>query len=345
MNAGLGRTSLLAAVTLGASLMAPEFAARAANKTVPYVEPPPPTPPSPATPRPQGRLVPSEGALFGIHTTPDSGSAKGPGDMGITALEAKLGRKFDIDNHYYGWTTKLPGWREQWDIAEGRIPLISWMGGDTIEITQGKHDALIGQRADGIKALGAPVFLRWFWEMDGYRSSKSDVAHSPSDYIAAWRHMRAVFDDHGAANAVWVWCPVSLGFYRKTAQPFYPGDNAVDWVCADGYNWAPARWGTRYEPFQEIFQAFYDFGVEHHKPLMIGETGVQENNPGDKAKWLAAAHASVTAHFPDIEAFLYFDVVNGDAHNTDWRLASSTSGFSAYREIALDPYFNQPHQN
>jgi hypothetical protein len=149
-------------------------------------------------------------------------------------------------------------------------------------------------------------------------------------------------------NAVWVWCPVSLDFYPpprglNPAQPFYPGDDAVDWICADGYNWAPNKPGTRYESFQELFQAFYDFGVAHNKPLMVGETGVQELQPGDKAKWLAAAHVSVMQHYPSIEAFLYFDTVNANGQGYVWDLHSSPSAFQAYKDMANDPYFNQPH--
>jgi hypothetical protein len=308
-----------------------------------YLEPPPPTPPDPPTPRPQGKLVPAQGALFGLHTTPDSANAKQASDMGISGMETELGRKLDIDNHYYTWLQNFPTWRDQWDITEGRIPMISWMGGDTIQTYNGKFDTMIAQRADAIKALGAPVFLRWFWEADGDRASKAQPAHSPPDYIKAWRHIHSIFDAHGVTNAVWVWCPVSLNFYRGTAQPFYPGDDVVDWICADGYNWAPHKAGTRYESFQELFQAFYDFGVGHNKPLMVGETGVQELQSGDKAKWLAAAHISVMRHYPNIEAFLYFDTVNANGQGYVWDLHSSPSAFQAYKDMANDPYFNQPH--
>jgi len=36
---------------------------------------------------------------------------------------------------------------------------------------------------------------------------------------------------------------------------------------------------------------------------MVGETGVQENNPGDKVKWIDALHESVKRHDPNVEAF------------------------------------------
>src|SRR5262245_54952297 len=107
------RTVLVVLTALGGTLAAspPNPPAQAAgSQTGAHVEPPPPTPPNPAPPRPQGKLVPAAGALFGIHTTPDAASAKAAADMGITAMEADFGRTFDIDNHYYVWDQKLPTW-------------------------------------------------------------------------------------------------------------------------------------------------------------------------------------------------------------------------------------------
>ena len=359
----------LAALALASSFgTAAPMAARAAS-TVPYVDPPAPTPPDPMPVRPTGRLVPSQGALFGIHTIPDSPTAKTAADMGITKREADTGRTLDIDNHYYpnfdaaaplsGAKPTLPGWREQWDIQNGRIPLISWGGDDVIEIVNGKFDAAIDAAANRLQALGAPFFLRWFWEPDGTRASKASLSHSPADYIKAWRYIHDRFAKDGNTNAVWVWCPVSLDFYPPSgqtstdpnlapnhainpvgAQPYYPGDDVVDWMCADGYNWAPNKPGTRYESFQELFQAFYDWSLPHNKPLMVGETGVQENNPGDKAKWINAMHVSLTQHYPNIVAWLYFDTQNANGLNNEWWLESSPEAYQAWKDMAADPYFD-----
>src|SRR5207248_4158986 len=144
--AGLAVVSSLSALPSPAALAA-------TSHTVPYVDPPAPTAPDPVPVRPAGRLVPSEGALFGIHTVPDSPTAKTAADMGITKREADAGRTLDIDNHYYpnfdsaaplsGAKPTLPGWREQWDIQNGRIPLISWGGDDVIQTVNGKFDAAI----------------------------------------------------------------------------------------------------------------------------------------------------------------------------------------------------------
>jgi hypothetical protein len=365
------RPLLLAALAVVASLAGavPPSRAATSTKTVPYVNPPAPTPPNPAPPRPTGRLVPAQGSLFGIHTIPDPATAKSPADMGIVKRETDAGRTLDIDNHYYasfdaalpsgGGKPIMPGWREQWDIANGRIPMVSWGGADVDLIVNGKYDAAIDAAAQRFQALGAPFFLRWFWEPDGTRPSKADLSKTPEKYIAAWRYIHDRFAKAGNTNAVWVWCPVSLDFYPPSgqtstdptlapnhainplgAQPYYPGDDVVDWMCADGYNWAPNKPGTRYEPFQELFQAFYNWSVPHNKPLMVGETGVQENNPGDKANWIKAMHVSLTQHYPNIVAWLYFDTQNANGLNNEWWLESDAGAYQAWKDMAADPYFN-----
>ena len=120
--------ALLAAMTLGA-LTGPTFesssAPAVAGRTVPYTPPPAPTPPDPMPDRPAGLLAPAQGALFGMHTIPDQ-AAKDPSGMGIIKREQQLGRTLDIDNHYYDCNGPVPTFRERWDIAQGRIPLVSW---------------------------------------------------------------------------------------------------------------------------------------------------------------------------------------------------------------------------
>ena len=349
LTAGVLTVSLLAGLT---SLPA------TAGRTVPYTPPPPPTAPDPMPVLPTGPLVPAQGALFGMHTTPDQ-SAQDPSGMGITQREQQLGRTMDVDNHYYGCIVPVPTFRETWDIQQGRIPLVSWgRQCDKAQVASGALDAQLGKIADAFKALGAPFFLRWSWEGDGNQNQAT--SHDPKTYIAGWQHLHDLFVAHGVTNAIWVWCPVSLDFYPPSgqtstdptlapdhaingvgAQPYYPGDAYVDWMCADGYAWGPGlASATRQEPFQELFQAFYNWAAPHNKPMMVGETGAMENNPGDKANWFTAMYQSVKQHFPLIRAFLYFDVVGATNANYDWRIDTTPEAFAAFKAMANDPYFN-----
>ena len=289
---------------------------------------------APAAPAPAG----PPGALFGAYV---QGGGNGV-DQQMAAVESRerdLGRRLAIDHHFYPWDKEFPTAREEADLQAGRVPMISWNGTLNLGIDLGLQDDLIKTRAAAVKALGGKVLIRWMWEMDGRRKA-NDSGH-PALYVAAWRHIHDVFAAEGATNVQWVWCPNASAFADGGNAPsFYPGDEYVDWICGDGYNWAPGRSGDQWRSFADIYGAFYDWGVAHGKPLMVGEFGAQERNPGDKAQWLTDAREALKTKFPEIKAVLYFDA-NKDY---DWRVSTSPETLAAFRAMANDPWFTpDPH--
>ena len=290
--------------------------------------------PAEAAGRPGGPLVPASGMLVGAYNKHGEGSGMERERAATQELESQLGRTLDIGHHFYAWDAEFPTMREQYDLREHRIPLISWNGTYTPTIASGAQDGIIAARADAVRRLGQQVFLRWFWEMDG--NKKADWAVSPQSYVAAWRHIVDVFRAHGATNAVWVWCPNASGFADRGAASYYPGDDYVDWICADGYNFAPNKPGSRWRTFTEIFSDFYAWGRNHNKPMMLAEWGALERGPDEKARWLHDARAVLRSRFPNIAAVVYFnaDSTDDDGVFYDWRVDSSPSALEAFRVLA-----------
>jgi glycosyl hydrolase family 26 len=276
------------------------------------------------------------GVLLGASTSPDHRSPLAE-KLAVEQLEQRLGRLLDIDHNFYPWDEPFPTETERWDLQAGRIPMISWNGRNvtTSAIAAGGHDDLIRRRAQETRALGRPVLIRWFWEMDGSR--KAEFAGAPGDYIAAWRHIIGLFRAEGADNVDWVWCPNASAFNDGEAQVFYPGDDFVDWTCADGYNWAPGRPGDDYRSFKDIFAGFYAWASLHDKPIMVGEFGVQERRPGEKAQWIADARQAIKTDFPRLRAIVYFN----SNKDYDWRLTTSDIALDAFRSLANDPWFHK----
>ncbi len=285
------------------------------------------------------QLLPAVGTLFGAYRQPRAGWSADQQKASITKLEGDLDRRLDIDQHYYRWDQSFPGWIEAWDLANGRIPMVSWGGVSTKQVNSGSKDAWIRAQADRVKLLGGPLLVRWFAEMDG--AVHTSDAGSFTDFSAAWRRIRGIFQARGAKNALWVWCPNAFNFAGGRSQGFYPGDAYVDWICADGYNWAPGREGAKWTSFADVFSAFYAWASPRGKPLMIGETGVLERSPGEKAAWIAEAAAALKGGYPAIRAFVYFDAKKTETYGTfDWRVDSTASSYEAYVKMARDPYFN-----
>ncbi|MGH9041798.1 MAG: DUF7594 domain-containing protein [Acidimicrobiia bacterium] len=279
-------------------------------------------------------LAPATGAWWGAHHKISASLSDDGKKQALTDFEALVGRKLGIDMYYEPWGNSFPTFRESWDMANGRIPMISWGKTETTDITKGMHDAYIRDRANAIEALGQPVFIRWFWEMDGTRNA--DVAVSPAAYIAAWKYLRSMFAAEGATNVAWVWCPNASGFEDGSAQSFYPGDDHVDWVCADGYNWYPSD-NRAYQGFEEKFQAFHDFAVAHNKPAVAGEYGSQEMEPGRRAQWLRDAADAVRHRLTNMLAVVYFHSYSSDY---DWQFYDEPDALDAFADMGALPYFN-----
>ncbi|HLF39873.1 MAG TPA: glycosyl hydrolase, partial [Acidimicrobiia bacterium] len=387
--ARLRGTALLIATLVGSSAFA-AFPARADHDDVEdpalYVDPHAGyTAPS----RAPGRLAPATGALFGTHSD-DSHTGVIPDDQKIVETEAAMGRRLDINNSYYGdfegiaddWEPGNPNKRGLsklafWDIEQGRIPLVGWGCGKSSDVAAGRKDDVIRKTAEAMKAFGHEFFMRYCWEMDG--NKRASEVGSPETFIAAWKRIYGIFKEVGASNVVWVWCGNAAHFKRQNdgghwAFDYYPGDEYVDWISSDGYNWGVSdrnSGGDRWRGFVEIFDEFMVWARStgpkpagaptdypevfpnktQVKPIMIGEYGVQEQSSDHMAKagWLANAHDVVNGDaigqckecgmYSDIAAMVYFDV---EAANGDWRINSSPESITATREHAgQQPWFNQ----
>jgi hypothetical protein len=279
----------------------------------------------------QAPTPPDRGAYFGAWVGPDVFTQANEINA-VDSLQQQIGRKLQIVHTYLKWQAPFPTPSDEAFLAQGSTLLISWAGTDTKQIISGTDDAWIRTRAEQIKALGKPVFVEWRWEMD--RPNLRYQMHSGTDYIAAWDHIRAIFASVGVRNAAWVWCPTGEGFADGRAAAYYPGDNEVDWICADAYPY------DSYLSFAATVDPFLTWASGHDKPVMIGEYGVPESDSAQqRAQWLRAAQQVVLADH-QIKALLYFDA-NPAGQGPAGRYAlGDAAALSAFRAIAEQGYFN-----
>lgn len=275
-----------------------------------------------------------EGALLGIST----GLSRAERAPRFRQLEADAGRQYDIGHVFHAWDKAIPTDDDLMHLDEDRLLMISWNGTDTREIAAGQHDDWIRQQAEAVRDLDDPLLLRWLWEMDGNR--RRAWVHSGEDYVAAWKHIRAIFDEVGADNAQFVWCPNEFLFWDGNPDEWYPGDDHVDWLCADGYNWAESVDAPEWVSLDEIFGDFVTWAAPRGKPIMIGETGAGEAEDGAKAAWLRELPRLLERELPEIDAVVYFDKDFTEFGHRDWRVDTSEQTYEAWIEISNDPWLN-----
>jgi hypothetical protein len=283
-------------------------------------------------------LVPATGAWLGIYAKPRHGRTQ-QGEL--RRVEAQIGRPFDIVRDYIHFDSTFPR-NDHWEALESDHILLIAIKPELNDrpvlwkkIARGTYDSYIRAKAKACRSLGAPMLVVFHHEPE------NDLAAygTPAEYAAAWRHFVSVFRHYGANNVEFVWNMQAWTFNDPAAIPppsaFYPGDDVVDWIAADGYNWYPEK---AWRSFGTVFAGFRRWGATEHpnKPEMVAETGVQEDPavPSRKAAWFRDA-MTTTRQWRSLKAFVYF--------NTDkdgnWWFDSSGLSLAGFTTLAHDSHF------
>lgn len=247
----------------------------------------------------------------------------------ILQLELNLGRRLDVVHWFTNWEN--PYFPDLVTLASqgGRKPLISWQSHNqsNADIAAGVYDDYIRDWARGAATASGPIYVRLFPEMNG---SWTNWNGDPAAMAAAWRHVVDLFRQEGAYNVQWVFSP-NVTDSPRTAENamelYYPGDDYVDVLALDGYNWGetlPETGGWR--SFEDVFRVGYDrITAIGPQPVWIAEFASSDEG-GDKSAWVRDMFA--TTGFQRIEALIWFN----EDKEADWRIDSDAATLQAFRD-------------
>jgi len=258
----------------------------------------------------------------------------------LDQFDQDAGRRPQIIQWYTDWAGLQPFPVENAAAvrARGQTPLITWEPWDwrgtanqpaysDASILAGTHDAYITRWAQGAAAYGTSVYVRWGAEMNGnwYPWDPGVNGNTAGEYVAAWRHVRALFDSAGATNVKWVWAPTT-GYVGSTPLAgVYPGDAYVDLVGVDGYNWGTTQPWSSWQSFSQVFDAtITEIRSLTQKPLWITETASTEQG-GNKAAWVTDMFSTLQRD-TRITGLVWFNANK----ETDWRIESSGASQRAF---------------
>lgn len=249
----------------------------------------------------------------------------------------------------------------------GAVPVITWEpmylkdGQEKVipakEILGGKYDRYIENFARASKEYVRPVIIRFGHEMnlsryhwgtpDGYGPENTGL------YKNMFRHVVKIFRKAGAANAYFAFCPNAESIPNTSFDPaagwnkisaYYPGDEYVDVLGMDGYNWGLTRtrekhgWTSSFRSFAGIFSDCHHElkKLNKDKPLIVFETASAPSG-GDKGLWIAEAFEQARAW--GITALNWFEADK----EVDWRFAGSCDGgcLKRVKEQVLAPRLMQ----
>jgi hypothetical protein len=299
-----------------------------------------------------------EGIRFGVNLDWERDSIDGYSErLGETPAVFVLFAAFPMDESVRHYVKDIAS-----SLAQSRSSLML-----TLEPTPGLSSVTtdsaraLAAYLNELNALGTPVFLRFAHEMNG---SWYAWSQNPAEYIAAFREIATAVHAAAPATAT-VWAPNYGGGYPFTGgryaaatdspayalmdtnndgrvsmeddpyEPYYPGDDAVDWVGMSMYHWGSAYpWGENEVPEPDKFLRqlngeysglggddsslpnFYSsFGVEHRKPIAITETAAfyrsdMAGSPADEIKatwWGQVFTPSLASEYSQIKMINWFE--------------------------------------
>jgi len=309
------------------------------------------------------------GCVVGIY--PENGNRKLPaGNLHeIDDFEALTRHKVGSVEWFPTWDDEFPS-RACKELADrGIIPHLTWelfwpskdpnnartTGPDGYhgfqEVLQGKHDSYIDRFAENAMAFNHTVLIRFLHEFNGnwyvWSGNKNGQSEGgPDQVVAVWKYVVNRFKAKGAHNVKWIWTPHGPSIDMSTdpwnhVSNYWPGDEYVDWIGLDGYNFYPRDpWGNArpYRNFDNCFRALYDdCAVLGDQPMMIAEfaTGEFQHEGMDKAAWISEAFLKIKRAYPRVKIFTWFHINK----ELDWRVNSSAGALEAFRAAMQDPYY------
>ena len=273
----------------------------------------------------------------------------------LTSVERAVGRKFDLVYHYQDINGSFPDATERAEARGGRLLHVSIAardfqggGGDDVSwasVARGDYDASLRAQARGVASLRAPVFVTFAQEANA--RDKLGVDGTAAEFKAAWSHLRRLYQEEGATNAVWTWVMTGARRNLQRAAALWPGNGLVDWISWNVYNGSGCTSGppdpSRIRSFEDQARIFYQFvheqgpsfGMDPSKPMMISEAGSVRyaTDPSLSADWYAAI-PSTLRKYPRIKAVTLWDSVTRDC---DFQFDTSPTTTEGVRRAGLDP--------
>jgi hypothetical protein len=198
------------------------------------------------------------------------------------------------------------------------------------EIVDGKWDDYFRRFASQVSETQIEVFYRFGYEMNG---DWFPWGQKPKLFVNAWRHVYKIFRKEQVTNIKWVFSP-GVVWGEKTFEsdilPYYPGDEYVDIVALDGYNFGDEHdQYHQWESFHKVYSGSIAGLMSFNKPMWIAEIGCPSEPR--RHQWLR----DFLDFFDNNSCFEVFFWFNDDKDNEpNFRIDADEASLAVFREWA-----------
>ena len=272
-------------------------------------------------------------------------------------FETSIGRDVDVARHFALWDDEFPS-ADETVLLSGRDMILSvkpvrdgepilWADIAAAQPGDPLYQDMVDW-ANAIRPYESQIWLTFHHEPE----ARANIPYGDADeFIAAWRNFMTVIDSEGLELAGRVWIMTDYAFHlteidRRHANFWYPGDEWVEAIAADAYNWHHCRTGidTRWMTPRSIIEPIRDFGLKHPtEQMMITELGSAEDptDPTRKGEWIAdVQNLFKDPTYSQFTLVAYFNLHHDKGiFDCDWRISTSTAATDAFAALADDPFY------
>lgn len=200
------------------------------------------------------------------------------------------------------------------------------------DIADGHWDEYFQRWGQAAARWSKPVIFRFGFEMNGGWFS---WGQRPELFKKTWHRIHRLFRQAKAGNIQWMFAPNVAPEKSSALQnplTYYPGDDVVDYVAVDGYNFGDHhdRW-HRWQSYQAVFEATLAALSKLKKPLFISEIGCADDSR--KPIWIEDFLKRVSTD-QRISAFIYYNYYPKRRGYPNWRLNSDDMTLRVFRKWA-----------
>lgn len=283
----------------------------------------------------------------------------------LSTVQSSQGSLGQLIQFYLQWPARAKDGFFPWETVKlidefGATPVITWeplyyatptsTSSQSVlyeEILSGLYDDYIIDFAKAAARYNKPLMIRFAHEMNinGFHWGTTRQEFGPQSaniYKKMFRHVVSLFRAVGTTNVLWVFCPnnesVPVPIPSNSSNMwnvlsnYYPGDEYVDVLGLDGFNWGTSQkvsegdgWNSSWRTFSQLFTEPINElkTLAPTKPILIFETGTVDEG-GSRADWLAQSLAS--ARQLGVKGIVWF---LADKEN-NWRLPDQFIATNSY---------------
>jgi hypothetical protein len=269
------------------------------------------------------------------------GACTGSKPQDIDSFESLVEKEMDVVPIFIGWENKreFPLQFASRVKEENKTLLIYWEGFNYLNpgpqdnrfnydsILNGSWDWYFEEFANDAKNYGGQVIIVPFVEMNLNEFPWSGTVNNntPEKEIAAYQHIHSFFKDIPNVKFGWAVNSNSIPDIKgNQIEDYYPGDNCVDYVGVDGFNF-----GKPWRTFDEIFEKPLNKLSKYNKPIFIFSMACADGPK--KADWIKQGLGHSIKKYPHIIGWIWFN----ENKEKNWLVDSNPESLQAFKSILL----------